>query len=162
MEEQVNEMSRHWALEYKISVNLDILQKRCITNYATTNFEPCIKYAFYTGVLGSARTCLHAVIAVLERGVTARTGPSAIHNTPQLAELSYELVYRLCANRDTSAPTMRYLRTTQDFFFKHLRHAPFSNRHGGMCDIYLYKMRPFIITNCMYADNGQGRGYSLL
>eukprot|EP00057_Strongylocentrotus_purpuratus_P025366 XP_011679840.1 PREDICTED: nuclear pore complex protein Nup205 [Strongylocentrotus purpuratus] len=82
------------------------------------------------GVLGSSRTCLHAVVSVLERGITSHSGPSAIHNTPQLAELAYELVYRLCANRETSAPTMRYLRTTQDFFYKHLRHAPFTNKHG--------------------------------
>ncbi|XP_071502201.1 nuclear pore complex protein Nup205-like [Diadema antillarum] len=47
------------------------------------------------GVLGSPRTCLHSVLAVLERGLTMRTGPSAIHNTPQLAELAYELIYRL-------------------------------------------------------------------
>ncbi|XP_072164969.1 nuclear pore complex protein Nup205-like [Diadema setosum] len=86
------------------------------------------------GVLGSPRTCLHSVLAVLERGLTARTGPSAIHNTPQLAELAYELIYRLCANRETSAPVMRYLRTTQDFFFKHLRHAPFVNRPGENTD----------------------------
>nr|XP_054774519.1 nuclear pore complex protein Nup205-like [Lytechinus pictus] len=82
------------------------------------------------GVLSSPRTCLHAVVSVLERGITSHSGPSAIHNTPQLAELAYELIYRLCANRETSAPTMRYLRTTQDFFYKHLRHAPFTNSNG--------------------------------
>ena len=46
--------------------------------------------------------------------------------TPKLAELSYKLLYKMSANRDTSTPTLRYLRTTRDFLFQHLSHVPFA------------------------------------
>ncbi|XP_038064864.1 nuclear pore complex protein Nup205-like [Patiria miniata] len=80
------------------------------------------------GVLGSPRTCLHSILNILslDRGAQARSGPLAIHAMPQLAELAYEMIYRLCANRETSDPTMRYLRASQDFFYSQLRHLPFN------------------------------------
>ena len=37
-----------------------------------------------------------------------------------------KVIYQLCACSDTSGPTMRYLRTSQDFLFSHLQHMPFS------------------------------------
>jgi len=39
--------------------------------------------------------------------------------------LPYQVIYQLCACPDTSGPTMRYLRTSQDFLFSHLQHLPF-------------------------------------
>lgn len=36
-----------------------------------------------------------------------------------------QVIYQLCACSDTSGPTMRYLRTSQDFLFSHLQHLPF-------------------------------------
>uniref|UniRef100_A0AAQ4RH44 Nucleoporin 205 n=1 Tax=Gasterosteus aculeatus aculeatus TaxID=481459 RepID=A0AAQ4RH44_GASAC len=36
-----------------------------------------------------------------------------------------QVIYQLCACPDTSGPTMRYLRTSQDFLFSHLQHLPF-------------------------------------
>ncbi|XP_022111764.1 nuclear pore complex protein Nup205-like [Acanthaster planci] len=85
------------------------------------------------GVLGSPRTCLHSILNVLslDRDVNARLGPLAIHAMPRLAELAYEMIYRLCANRETSDPTMRYLRASQDFFYSQLRHLPFSGSAAG-------------------------------
>jgi nuclear pore complex protein Nup205 len=90
----------------------------------------------YVGVLGAARTCLHSLLVVLDRGVGTRTGPRALRDTPRLAELSYQLVYKLCANKETSAPTLRYLRTTHDFLFRQLQHLPFKAEDYGM--IYMY------------------------
>nr|KAG5691714.1 hypothetical protein BaRGS_010217 [Batillaria attramentaria] len=55
-------------------------------------------------------------------------GPRCLQDTPRLAELAYHLIYQLCANRDTSAPTLRYLRTTHDFLFQQLRHLPFDKQ----------------------------------
>lgn len=37
----------------------------------------------------------------------------------------FQVIYQLCANTDTSGPTMRYLRTSQDFLYSHLQHLPF-------------------------------------
>ncbi|XP_021565637.1 nuclear pore complex protein Nup205 isoform X2 [Carlito syrichta] len=80
------------------------------------------------GVLGCPRTCLHAILNILEKGTEGRTGPVAVRESPQLAELCYQVIYQLCACCDTSGPTMRYLRTSQDFLFSHLQHLPFSNK----------------------------------
>jgi hypothetical protein len=79
-----------------------------------------------SGVLRSPRTCLHSILCVLEIGVGSKSGPACLYDTPILAELCYHLIYMLCANKDTSDPTMRYLRTTHDFFYRHLQHLPFS------------------------------------
>jgi len=86
-----------------------------------------ITYAclFFIGVLGSPKTCLHAILQVLNSGVDTQRGPSCITEAPHFAELSYKLIYHLCANKDTSMPTLRYLRTTHDFLYQHLQHMPF-------------------------------------
>ncbi|KFO18374.1 Nuclear pore complex protein Nup205 [Fukomys damarensis] len=80
------------------------------------------------GVLGCPRTCLHAILNILEKGTEERMGPVAMRESPQLAELCYQVIYQLCACSDTSGPTMRYLRTSQDFLFSQLQHLPFSNK----------------------------------
>ncbi|XP_067276306.1 nuclear pore complex protein Nup205 isoform X1 [Pseudorasbora parva] len=77
------------------------------------------------GVLGCPRSCLHAILSLLQRGSEWRSGPVLTKKAPQLAELCYQVIYQLCACPDTSGPTMRYLRTSQDFLFSHLQHLPF-------------------------------------
>ncbi|XP_035827391.1 nuclear pore complex protein Nup205 [Aplysia californica] len=76
------------------------------------------------GVLESPKTCLHSVLTLLEQGLGSREGPTCLLDRPRLAELGYHLIYALCANKDTSPPTLRYLRTTHDFLFKQLQHLP--------------------------------------
>lgn len=80
------------------------------------------------GILGSPKTCLHAVLSLLERGVGTHSGPSCLRDTPRLAELSYKLIYLLAANKETSTPTLRYLRTTRDFLYRQLQHLPFTQQ----------------------------------
>lgn len=77
------------------------------------------------GVLGCPRSCLHAILSLLQRGTEKRSGPTLTQQAPHLAELCYQVIYQLCACPDTSGPTMRYLRTSQDFLFSHLQHLPF-------------------------------------
>ncbi|XP_067090064.1 nuclear pore complex protein Nup205 isoform X1 [Osmerus mordax] len=77
------------------------------------------------GVLGCPRSCLHAILSLLQRGSEKRSGPVLTSQAPHLAELCYQVIYQLCACSDTSGPTMRYLRTSQDFLFSHLQHLPF-------------------------------------
>lgn len=84
-------------------------------------------YCCLTGVLGASKTCLHAVLDVLNRGVDTHHGPSCVTETPKFTELAYQLVYSLCANKDTATPTLRYLRTSHDFLYRHLQHLPFKN-----------------------------------
>jgi len=87
----------------------------------------------WSGILGSARTCLHAVMGALSIGIDTRQGPSCVHRAPEFAELAYRLIYVLCADRETSAPVLRYLRT-HDFLYKHAQHLPFAARASGMCE----------------------------
>lgn len=84
-------------------------------------------FQFVTGVLGASKTCLHAVLDILNRGVDTHHGPSCLTETPKFAELAYQLIYSLCANKDTATPTLRYLRTSHDFLYRHLKHLPFKN-----------------------------------
>ncbi|CAH2276623.1 nuclear pore complex Nup205 [Pelobates cultripes] len=86
---------------------------------STTNLQD-------SGVLGCPRTCLHSILDILEKGTEGRSGPIAVWDSPLLAELCYEVIYQLCASAETSGPTMRYLRTSQDFLFSQLQHIPFS------------------------------------
>uniref|UniRef100_A0A7N4PRP8 Nucleoporin 205 n=1 Tax=Sarcophilus harrisii TaxID=9305 RepID=A0A7N4PRP8_SARHA len=94
------------------------------------------------GVLGCPRTCLHAILNILEKGTEGRTGPMAVKESPQLAELCYQVIYQLCACSDTSGPTMRYLRTSQDFLFSQLQHLPFSNRE---CEISMLNQMSWLM-----------------
>lgn len=58
------------------------------------------------GARGYPRTALHATIAAL---------PSC---PPNLAEVAYRLIYELCSDTNTSAPTLRYLRSSQDLLYR--------------------------------------------
>lgn len=78
-------------------------------------------------MLGASKTCLHAVLDILNRGVDTYHGPSCVTETSKFAELAYQLIYSLCANKDTATPTLRYLRTSHDFLYRHLQHLPFKN-----------------------------------
>lgn len=80
---------------------------------------------YFLGVMGSKTTCLHAIIAFLDAGGYAGTYPKNILTSPSSSELAYKLIFMLCTNRDTSGPTLRYLRSTHDFLFRHLQFLPF-------------------------------------
>ncbi|KAG8438696.1 hypothetical protein GDO86_005039 [Hymenochirus boettgeri] len=86
---------------------------------STTNLQD-------SGVLGCPRSCLHSILDILRKGTDSRSGPIAVTESPHLAELCYQVIYQLCACSDTSGPTLRYLRTSQDFLYTQLQHLPFS------------------------------------
>ncbi|KAG8189490.1 hypothetical protein JTE90_018142 [Oedothorax gibbosus] len=79
------------------------------------------------GVMGSKRTCLHAILSFLDSGTYTNDCPTSIHNAPRSSELAYQLIHVLCTNNDTSGPTLRYLRSTHDFLFRHLQFLPFKS-----------------------------------
>jgi len=71
------------------------------------------------------------------RGVDTHQGPTCIRSAPELAELAYRLIYVLCADRETSASVLRYLRT-HDFLYRHAQHLPFAARTSGL---FYYRSR---------------------
>nr|CAB3264508.1 nuclear pore complex protein Nup205-like [Phallusia mammillata] len=85
------------------------------------------------GIMSTPRSCLHSVLTILSLGMDANgqqaSGhPLAITETPKLAELCYQLLYRLSANAETTGPVMRYLRSSYDFVYKHLQLLPFTTQ----------------------------------
>jgi len=53
-----------------------------------------------SGVLGCPRSCLHAILSLLQRGSEKRSGPVLIQQAPHLAELCYQVptAHRACAS----------------------------------------------------------------
>ena len=76
------------------------------------------------GILGTPRTCLHSILDILNQGVDTPRGSAAIEDTPRLAELCFQLIYALCQNKETSEASIRYLRTSHNYFYSHLAHLP--------------------------------------
>lgn len=79
---------------------------------------------WFQGILGTPRTCLHSILDILSKGLNTPRGASSIRDTPRLTELCFQLVYVLCQNKETSEATIRYLRTSHDYFYSHLVHLP--------------------------------------
>uniref|UniRef100_T1JB70 Partial AB-hydrolase lipase domain-containing protein n=1 Tax=Strigamia maritima TaxID=126957 RepID=T1JB70_STRMM len=77
------------------------------------------------GVLNSPRTCLHVILSQLALKGNSRQEPSCIRDAPMLAEAYYHLLHDLAADKDTSGPILRHLRTTHDFLYRQLQCLPF-------------------------------------
>ncbi|KAK0478734.1 nucleoporin Nup186/Nup192/Nup205 [Armillaria novae-zelandiae] len=85
--------------------------------------------------LGAQKTCVHVILDLLNAGVPRLKGkgkdrefapfaaPMFIR-LPALAERCYRIIYQLSADRATAEFTMRYLRTREDFFARHLAAVP--------------------------------------
>ncbi|KAF8928220.1 hypothetical protein BGZ58_009810 [Dissophora ornata] len=85
----------------------------------------------------TSTTTLHVTLDLLRRGMDSLDTDYAMPTSvplyvthPQLAEKCQELIYRLCSEPETTSPTMRYLRTREDFFYRHLRELPIRFEHG--------------------------------
>lgn len=71
------------------------------------------------GVAGFPRTCLHSILDLLDQHIA---GHSPNREATDLVESCYRLVYRLCARPNTSAPTLRFLRSRDYFLCRHVKH----------------------------------------
>ncbi|KAF7966977.1 hypothetical protein HWV62_36310 [Athelia sp. TMB] len=85
--------------------------------------------------LGAHRTCIHVLLDLLNAGVPRTKGKQRDREIapesdplfvalPGLAERCYHVIYQLCVHPRTSDFTMRYLRTREDFFTRHLAAVP--------------------------------------
>jgi len=84
--------------------------------------------------LGSRRNCIHSVLDLLNSGVPKLKGKGRAVDSqleplfiilPGLAERCYRVVQQLCEHPRTAEFSMRYLRTRENFFARHLRAIPF-------------------------------------
>ncbi|KAG1728877.1 nucleoporin Nup186/Nup192/Nup205, partial [Suillus paluster] len=89
--------------------------------------------------MGARKTCAHVVIDLVNAGVPrvhakgkerererrlARQVDPLFISIPALAERCYQVIHQLCVHPRTSESTMRYLRTREDFFARHLAAIP--------------------------------------
>ncbi|EGO28547.1 hypothetical protein SERLADRAFT_413403 [Serpula lacrymans var. lacrymans S7.9] len=87
--------------------------------------------------MGAHRTCAHVILDLLNAGVPEVRGRNKQRGRqlamqaeplfialPALAERCYRVIYQLCVHPRTSDSTMRYLRTREDFFCRHLAAIP--------------------------------------
>jgi nuclear pore complex protein Nup205 len=86
--------------------------------------------------LGSRQTCIHVILDLLNEGIPRRVkGESKLLHPasevdalfitlPALAERCYKVVYQLCTHPKTFEFVMRYLRTQEDFFARHIAVIP--------------------------------------
>ncbi|KAJ3544602.1 hypothetical protein NM688_g5723 [Phlebia brevispora] len=87
--------------------------------------------------LGARRACIHSIIDMVNHGVPRlktkgkrRQSGSVVTQAlmitlPALAERCYQVIYQLCKHSRTSEFSMRYLRSREDFFTRHLAALPF-------------------------------------
>jgi nuclear pore complex protein Nup205 len=87
--------------------------------------------------LGSRRVSIHSLLDIVNYGIprlkskgkgsrVGRVANSALLATlPAFAERCYLILYQLCKHPRTSDFTMRYLRSREDFFARHLAALPF-------------------------------------
>ncbi|KAK7605078.1 hypothetical protein V9T40_006936 [Parthenolecanium corni] len=74
---------------------------------------------------GFPRTCFHSILSLLNTSLLYRRDKAVLRVHSQLVQLSYQIVYNLCANLNTSDSVLRYLRSSQDFLQQHLALFPF-------------------------------------
>ncbi|RPD60781.1 hypothetical protein L227DRAFT_653063 [Lentinus tigrinus ALCF2SS1-6] len=85
--------------------------------------------------LGARRSCVHSILDLLNFGVPRIKGKESRRHQalgeplfitlPAFAERCYHVIFQLCQHPRTSEATMRYLRTREDFFSRHLAAIPF-------------------------------------
>ncbi|KAL1920837.1 uncharacterized protein VTP21DRAFT_11472 [Calcarisporiella thermophila] len=86
-------------------------------------------------VAGGNLSCLHVILDLLRAGTDPEAETEAEGSGegwvvplwiehPVLAERCYQLMYRLCCDEHTSSPTMRYLRTREDYFYRQMKMIP--------------------------------------
>lgn len=84
--------------------------------------------------LGSRRNCIHAILDALNTGIPQWKGKDRARDQqldplfvvlPGLAERCYRVIQQLCEHPRTSDFAMRYLRTRENFFTRHLAAIPF-------------------------------------
>ena len=90
--------------------------------------------------------CLHVIISLLRSHTSISNRQISADNSefisgvdyeayaplyethPKLSEKCYQLIYSICSDPVTSSTTMRYLRTTEDFFYRQLEAMPIDRR----------------------------------
>ena len=90
------------------------------------------------GVFGSIRTPFHAILSFLRPAGPKQPSPT-LFNAPHLCESAYKLIYHLAANHQTSEPSLRYLRSTEDFLSTQLGLLPLDGVNERLASVQVTK-----------------------
>ena len=77
------------------------------------------------GVLGAVRSPFHAILSLLRPNNGELS--TAFERQPNLVVASTKLIYNLCSNMATFEVTLRFLRSSEDFFCTQISMMPFAN-----------------------------------
>ncbi|KAJ4481027.1 nucleoporin Nup186/Nup192/Nup205 [Lentinula aciculospora] len=98
--------------------------------FGGANFEQGIQDPH---ALGARNACVHVLLQLLNTGIPTLnskgkrpdiSGTPLFITLPALAERCYHVIYQLCVHPQTSSSMMRYLRTRENFFTRHLSAIP--------------------------------------
>ncbi|KAJ3825387.1 nucleoporin Nup186/Nup192/Nup205 [Lentinula raphanica] len=98
--------------------------------FGGTDFEQGIQDPH---ALGARNACVHVLLQLVNTGIPTSKGKAKYTEIsatplfvtlPALAERCYHVIYQLCVHPRTSSSMMRYLRTREDFFTRHLSAIP--------------------------------------
>lgn len=101
--------------------------------------------------------CVHVIIKLLDQprpseeqdGIELHVA-SLLSKHPTFAEKCYRLINQLCTHEYTSTATMRFLRTSEDFFLKQTLAIPFevpSSNRGALGNV-VYANGSRVVTSC--------------
>lgn len=80
------------------------------------------------GINDQPRTCLHALLGILEKNITSDS-QSSVYTGSRATELGYKLLYQLCSHPNLSDIILRFLRSS-NFLGRQVAALPFADYSG--------------------------------
>ncbi|KRX39931.1 Nuclear pore complex protein [Trichinella murrelli] len=101
-------------------------------------------FAIVAGVQGTRKTILHAALEILASGLDKNKDAVSFG---ALLEPAYRFCYLLCEVRSSREVFLRFVRSTQDFVFRHFSHFVqfFTSEEGKACSLRMYNCMCYVM-----------------
>ncbi|KRZ86392.1 Nuclear pore complex protein [Trichinella sp. T8] len=101
-------------------------------------------FAIVAGVQGTRKTVLHAALEILASGLDKNKDAVSFG---ALLEPAYRFCYLLCEVRSSREVFLRFVRSTQDFVFRHFSHFVqfFTSEEGKACSLRMYNCMCYVM-----------------
>ncbi|KRY75825.1 Nuclear pore complex protein [Trichinella pseudospiralis] len=101
------------------------------------------------GVQGTRKTVLHATLEILASGLDKNKDSLSFG---ALLEPAYRFCYLLCEVRSSREVFLRFVRSTQDFVFRHFSHFVqfFNSEKGKACSLRMYNCMCYVMKMVSY------------
>ncbi|KRX63461.1 Nuclear pore complex protein, partial [Trichinella sp. T9] len=101
-------------------------------------------FAVVAGVQGTRKTILHAALEILASGLDKNKDAVSFG---ALLEPAYRFCYLLCEVRSSREVFLRFVRSTQDFVFRHFSHFVqfFTSEEGKACSLRMYNCMCYVM-----------------